>query len=174
MEKTDKSKKYLNPYLGGFLLGLVVLFAFFFTGRGLGASGAFKSVVVAGVNKVSPEHIEDNAYYSNYMKKNEKPLKSWLAFEVFGVVIGAFITGALAGRLKFKTEHSPKITSKTRLIMAAIGGLLFSFGAQLGRGCTSGAALSGMTVLSTGGFVTMLAIFGTGYVFAYFFRKFWI
>ena len=28
-----------------------------------------------------------------------------------------------------------------------------------------------MAVLSTGGFITMLAIFGTAYVFAYFFRK---
>jgi hypothetical protein len=31
-----------------------------------------------------------------------------------------------------------------------------------------------MAVLSTAGFVTMLAIFGSGYVVAYFFRKLWI
>ena len=31
-----------------------------------------------------------------------------------------------------------------------------------------------MAVLSTAGFVTMLAIFGTGYMVAYFFRKLWI
>jgi hypothetical protein len=29
-------------------------------------------------------------------------------------------------------------------------------------------------VLSTAGFITMMAIFGTGYVVAYFFRKLWI
>jgi hypothetical protein len=31
-----------------------------------------------------------------------------------------------------------------------------------------------MAVLSTAGFVTMLAIFGTGYAAAYFFRRLWI
>ena len=32
--------KYMNPYLAGFLLGLVLLLTIFVTGRGLGASGA--------------------------------------------------------------------------------------------------------------------------------------
>jgi hypothetical protein len=77
-------------------------------------------------------------------------------------------------RLTWKVEHSPKITSRRRLIFAAIGGILFGFGSQLGRGCTSGAALSGMAVLSLGGFITMMAIFGTGFAMAYFFRKLWI
>jgi uncharacterized membrane protein YedE/YeeE len=58
--------------------------------------------------------------------------------------------------------------------MASIGGLLFGFGSQLGRGCTSGAALTGMSVMSLAGFVTMMAIFGTAFVLAYFFRKNWI
>ena len=55
-----------------------------------------------------------------------------------------------------------------------MGGLLFGLGAQIARGCTSGAALSGMAVLSVGGFITMLSIFGTGFLVAYFFRKNWI
>jgi hypothetical protein len=50
----------------------------------------------------------------------------------------------------------------------------FVYGAQLARGCTSGAALSGMAVLSVAGFVTMVAIFGSAYIFAWFFRKIWI
>jgi uncharacterized membrane protein YedE/YeeE len=57
---------------------------------------------------------------------------------------------------------------------ALLGGALFGIGAQIARGCTSGAALSGMAVLSTAGFVTMLAIFGTGYGVAFFFRRLWI
>jgi len=44
----------------------------------------------------------------------------------------------------------------------------------MARGCTSGAALSGMAVLTTAGFVTMITIFGSGYLFAWFFRKNWI
>ena len=101
-------------------------------------------------------------------------MNNWLVFEALGVLLGAFLSGAITGRLKLKVQHSPKISSRRRLIFALIGGLLFGLGAQIARGCTSGAALSGMAVLSTAGFITMLAIFGTGYAVAYFFRKNWI
>ena len=101
-------------------------------------------------------------------------MKDFLNFEVLGLIIGGFISGALSGRLKFTVEHSPKIASRKRLLFAFIGGVLFEYGASMARGCTSGAALSGMTVLATGGFVSMLAIFGGAYMFAYFFRKLWM
>lgn len=171
---SDQKKPYLNPYLGGFLLGLILLATFFITGRGLGASGAVKSAVVTTVDVVAPDHARESAYYSQFLSDDEHPLNNWLVFEVLGVLAGAFLSGLLADRLKFKVEHAPRITSRVRLLAAAAGGMLFGFGSQLGRGCTSGAALSGMAVLSTAGFVTMLAIFGSGYIFAYFFRKLWI
>ena len=170
-----KKAKYINPYLGGVLLGLVLLAANFISGRGLGASGAVKSIVIQTVNTITPQHAENTVFYSNYNETHpDGPMKSWLVFQMLGVVVGGFLSGALAGRLKFKVEHSPKITSKRRLIFALIGGVLFGFGSQLGRGCTSGSALSGMAVISVGGFVTMAAIFGTAYALAYFVRKNWI
>jgi len=170
-----KKTPYLNPYLGGVLLGLVLIAANFVAGRGLGASGAAKSAVVASVNTVTPGHAEHAAFYKEYNDSHpEGPLKSWLVFQMLGVIVGAFISGALAGRLKLKVEHSPKITSRRRLIFAVIGGVLFGFGSQLGRGCTSGSALSGMGVLSLGGFISMAFIFGTAFALAYFFRKNWI
>ncbi|MDD3527739.1 MAG: YeeE/YedE thiosulfate transporter family protein, partial [Bacteroidales bacterium] len=86
----------------------------------------------------------------------------------------AFFSGAMSNRLGFKIDKGPRISSRSRLLFAAAGGLLFGLGAQFGRGCTSGAALTGMAVLSTAGFLTMMVIFGTGYVSAYFFRKLWI
>ena len=169
-----KRKAYMNPYLAGTILGLVLLSAMFFSGRGLGASGVIKYCVVSVAGAVSQEHVAESSYYSKYFKDGKNPLKSWLSFEVLGMIIGGFISGAFSGRLKLKVEHSPKISPRRRLIMAFIGGMLFVFEAQLARGCTSGAALSGMAVLSTAGFVSMLAIFGSGYLFAWFFRKNWI
>ncbi len=175
MDKTNKIKKYLNPYLGGVFLGLVLLAAFFISGRGLGASGAIKSVTMAGVETIAPSYAETAPYYVKSKVSNEGgPLKNWLVLEMIGVLVGGFLSGLLSGRLKFKVEHSPKISSKRRLVFALIGGVLFGFGAQLARGCTSGAALTGMAELSVGGFVTMAAIFGTAFAFAYFFRKNWI
>jgi len=169
-----EQKKYMNPYLGGVLLGLVLVAAFWVSGRGLGASGAAKSAVVAGVQTVAPNHTENTAFYQEYLGAHPNPLKEWLVFQMLGVIVGGFLSGAIAGRLKFTVEKSPKITNKTRLIFAVLGGVFFGFGSQLGRGCTSGSALTGMAVLSVGGFVTMAAIFGTAFALAYFARKLWI
>jgi uncharacterized membrane protein YedE/YeeE len=176
MENTNQNKRhvYWNPYFGGFLLGLLIILTFYFSGRGLGASGALKSGVVTIVDMVAPKHAEANTYYSQFIKENESPMNNWLVYEALGVLLGAFLSGALSGRLKLKVQHSPKISSKRRLVFALIGGVLFGLGAQIARGCTSGAALSGMAVLATGGFITMIGIFGTGYLVAYFFRKNWI
>ena len=167
-------KKYMNPYLAGTMLGLVLLLAMFLSGRGLGASGGLKYCVVSIVGAVDPGHAETSAFYSKYFEDGQKPLKNWLTFEILGVVIGGFLSGAVSRRLKFKIEKSPKISNIRRLIFAFLGGLFFVYGAQLARGCTSGAALSGMAVLSVAGFVTMIAIFGSAYLFAWFFRKNWI
>jgi len=164
----------MNPYLAGFLLGLVLLSSFYLTGRGLGASGAIKSVVVSGMEAISEKHAMNSPFYSKYLQGDQNPLKGWLVLEVFGVLIGGFISGAISGRLQLKIEKSPKITNRKRIVLALIGGILFGFGSQLGRGCTSGAALTGMAVLSLAGYVTMMAIFGTAFALAYFFRKNWI
>ena len=166
--------KYMNPYLAGVLLGLVLLAAMFLSGRGLGASGGIKNTVVAVVGAVDKHHAMNTPYYSKYYQNGEHPLKNWLTLEIFGMVVGGFISGALSHRLKFKIEKSPKISNRKRLLFAFLGGLFFVYGAQLARGCTSGAALSGMAVLSVAGFVTMAAIFGSAYLFAWFFRRLWI
>lgn len=165
---------YINPYLGGILLGLILLATYFITGRGLGASGAVKSSVVTAVHAIAPDHAKESGYYSQFLSGDNSPMNNWLVFEVLGVLAGAFFSGALWGRLKVKTEHSPKISSKTRIIAAVIGGILFGFGSQLARGCTSGAALSGMAILSSSGIITMLAIFGSAYLFSWIFKRLWI
>jgi len=172
----DKPKtRYMNPYLGGVLLGLVLLAANFISGRGLGASGAIKSTVITATDIIAPDYSAKNDFFSEYRESHDgHPMKNWLVFEMLGVLVGGFLSGAWAGRLKFKVEHHPNITSNKRLILALMGGILFGFGSQLGRGCTSGSALSGMAVLSVGGFLTMMAIFGTAFGLAYFFRKNWI
>lgn len=164
----------MNPYIAGTLLGLVLLAAMYIAGRGLGASGGLKYCVVSVVGAVDRSHADNSIYYSKYFENGQKPLRNWLSLEIFGVLAGGFISGALSGRLGLRIEKSPKISNTRRLIFAFIGGMFFVYGAQLARGCTSGAALSGMAVLSLGGFVTMAVIFGSAYFFAWFFRKNWI
>ncbi|MBW6489991.1 MAG: YeeE/YedE family protein [Lentimicrobium sp.] len=174
MSKINKSK-YMNPYLAGVLLGLVVIAANFISGRSVGASGAIKSAIVAGVETVAPAHAESATFYKEFSEGHTgNPLNTWLVYQMLGVILGGFLSGVLAHRLTWKVEHNPRITSRTRLIFALVGGILFGLGSQFGRGCTSGSALSGMAILSLGGFISMAAIFGTAFALAYFFRKLWI
>jgi uncharacterized membrane protein YedE/YeeE len=146
-------KRYMNPYMAGTMLGLVLLMAMYLSGRGLGASGGIKYCVVSIVGAIDRPHAEKSVFYSKYFEGGKQPLKNWLTFEILGVVLGGFLSGAIAKRLKFKIEKSPKISNSRRLIFAFLGGVFFVYGAQLARGCTSGAALSGMAVLSVAGFV---------------------
>lgn len=165
----------MNPYLAGVLLGVVVIAANFISGRSVGASGAIKSAIVAGVETVAPSHAENSLFYKEYSSGHEgNPLNNWLVYQMLGVLVGGFLSGVISRRLTWKVEHNPRITSRTRLIFALAGGVLFGLGSQFGRGCTSGSALSGMAVLSLGGFISMMAIFGTAFILAYFFRKLWI
>jgi len=168
--------KYMNPYLAGVLLGLLLVATIYITGRGLGASGAIKSIAITTVESIAPNHTENATFYQDYAASHGSgsPLMNWLVFEVVGVLIGAFASGLISDRLDFKFEKGPNSTTKMRIIGALSGGLLFGLGSQIGRGCTSGSALSGMAVMSTGGIITMMAIFGGAYMFAYFFRKLWI
>jgi hypothetical protein len=165
--------RYMNPYLAGFLLGLLLLATIFVTGRGLGASGAFRDVAVAAVGALAPEHASSSPFYARATGAGGHPLKDWLVFEVAGVILGALGSGVVSKRLTFEIEHPPHAAARTRLVGALAGGVLFGIGSQFGRGCTSGAALSGMAVLSAGGMLTMAAIFGSAYLVAYFFRRLW-
>lgn len=170
-----KERPYMNPYLAGFLLGLVLLATIYISGRGLGASGALKSVVVEAVNNITPAHAEKALFYKEYNSSHPNgPMRDWLVFEMVGVIIGAFFSGVMSNRIGLQLEKGPRTTKTLRIVGAIIGGALFGYGSQLGRGCTSGSALSGMAVMSFGGIVTMMAIFGMAYGVAYFFRKLWL
>jgi len=174
-QASNYEPKYINPYLGGVLLGLLVLLTFYITGRGLGASGAVKDVVVTTAEVVTPTKAKENAYMSQSFSDGHTALYSWLVFESVGMFFGGLLSGVIFGRLKkFRIDHGPNITGKKRIVYALIGGALFGIGSRFGRGCTSGAALSGSATFSLGGVIVMFAIFGTGYAVAHVVRKLWI
>jgi uncharacterized membrane protein YedE/YeeE len=173
MSQVSRAKPYLNPYLAGTLLGIVLFLAFFITGSGLGASGGLNRLLVYVQNAINPEHVDQVAYLLKMAGGNSNPLDNWIVFLTVGTVFGGFISGLLGRRMKFETNKGPQIGNGTRWIMAFIGGALMGYGARLARGCTSGQALSGGAVLSVGSWAFMFAVFGGAYAFAYFLRKFW-
>jgi len=166
-------KPYLNPYLAGTLLGLVLFLAFFITGSGLGASGGLNRMVVYLQNIVAPEHIDQVPYLLKMAGGKTNPLDSWIVYLTAGTIVGGFISGLLGRRMRLETNKGPRIGNKTRWVMAFLGGALMGYGARLARGCTSGQALSGGAVLSVGSWAFMFAVFAGAYALAWFLRRFW-
>jgi hypothetical protein len=164
----------MNPYLAGVGLGLVLLLAFVVMGRGLGASGAFSTIVAVLVDAVAPEHARANDFYVGYLENGYgSPFKSFLMFEVIGVLVGGFISGSLAGRVKRTIERGPRMSARGRIALAILGGTMMGFGAKLAGGCTSGQGLSGGAVLGLGSWTFMIMVFVGGYAGAYFLRREW-
>src|SRR5262249_40079996 len=145
-EKTEgrrKTVKYSDPYLSGVALGLVLLAAFVFAGRGLGASGAFAATASGTVAAVAPAYAGSNPYFGRCLARPGGPWREWLLIEIVGVAIGGFLSAALAGRLRRGVERGTGVTVRSRLAIACAGGAIMGVGAVLARGCTSGQALTG-------------------------------
>jgi uncharacterized membrane protein YedE/YeeE len=162
-----------NPYLAGVFLGLVLLATYLITGRGLGAVGGFSSVAAWFAGLVSAEHVAANAVHSRYWNEGA-PLASWTVFLLAGAFAGAWISARLAGRIEWMVERGPRVSDSQRLWLAFTGGLIAAFGAKIARGCTSGQALTGGSILNVGSLVFMAAVFAAAYGLAYFVRKEWL
>ncbi len=171
---TRMARPYLNPYLAGFGLGLVLLAAFLIMGRGLGASGAFSAAVSAAMQEAAPAHAAANPAYAAYLGDSTRsPLADWLVFEIVGVLAGALLSGWLAGRVRLATERGPRIGQRSRLLLGFAGGTLMGFGAKLARGCTSGLALTGGALLTPGSWIFMATAFAAGFALAPLVRRQW-
>jgi uncharacterized membrane protein YedE/YeeE len=169
-----EKKTYMNPYVAGIGLGVTLLLAFVLVGRGLGASSALMRVTAWLTSVFSADHVNANAYFSQYAGEGINPFHDWVVYEVIGVIVGGFLSGLLAGRLKFMTDRGPQISDKLRWVFAFLGGGLMGFGARLAYGCTSGQALTGGATLALGSWAFMFSVFAGGYMMAYFVRKLWI
>jgi len=177
-------RPYWNSYKAGIGLGLVLLAAFVFTGRGLGASGAATRIAAWGMQKVETSvrggtraeaetFARTSPYTRQYVNDTGDPLDDFLVYMFVGVIAGGFVAGASAGRFSFGIIRGPRTTDRRRLLLAFSGGVLSAVGARLARGCTSGQALTGGASLALGSWAFMLAVFAGGYALAYFLRKEW-
>jgi len=173
-KKIFRAPEYWPPYVAGAGLGLTLLATFVLMGQGLGASGGFTRYLVAFIAWVAPNYAAHSAYWSNYVQPGQSPLIAFLVFELVGVVIGGFVSGWLAGRVRIAVDKGPRISRRTRYALALGGGVLTGYGARLARGCTSGLALSGGAVLSVGAWIFMLSVFAAAFGGAWFMRRYWL
>lgn len=168
MEKNN----FWSPYIAGIGLGLTLLATFYIMGKGLGASSAFSIVSAVAVEKVNPEFAGNLRYFSRYLS-TASPLKDWIVFEILGLFAGA-LTGALLSRnFQIRFDKAPGMSGTTRLFTAFTGGILIGFAGRLARGCTSGVALSGGAQLAAAGWIFVISMFVSGFLFAAIFRRLW-
>ncbi len=169
-------RPYADPYLVGFGIGLVLLAAYVLVGRGLGASGAFSSVVAAGTAAVQGvAHTQASPATAPYVTNGLFSFATdWLVLELVGVVLGGAVSAWAAGRLRRDIERGPDVSRSRRLILAVLGGALMGIGAKFARGCTSGQALTGGALLAAGSWIFIITCFAAGYAFAPLMRRDWL
>ncbi len=173
MATSKEPRPYLDPYLAGALLGLVLFLSFFITGGGLGASGALARVQTGVLDAVAPTHVDRTAYFAEMAGGHRNPWNDTSVFMLVGTALGGLASGLANRRFKLELRKGPNIGNRTRLLTALAGGALMGYGARLARGCTSGQALSGGAVLSVGSWAFALAIFASAYALAWFVRRLW-
>ena len=162
-----------NPYLAGFVLGLVMLMSFVVTGRGLGASGAVSHLQAALLHAINPTWAEYHPLIGKFFTATGGPLASWIVFVAIGVFIGGFLGAVTGRRWRVETVHGPRTNRDIRWVLALVGGAISGIAAQIARGCTSGQALTGGAELALGSWIFMFSVFGGAYALAYFVRKQW-
>ncbi len=167
------AKPYINSYLGGTILGIVLFLAFLLTGGGLGASGAVNRVQVSVLDAVAPGHVDRVAYFADLAGGQRNALDDASVWMLGGTLLGGLLSGLAFRRVRFEIRRGPNVSNAVRLIAAFGGGAIMGFGARLARGCTSGQALSGGAVMSVGSWAFMLAVFAGGYLLAHSVRRLW-
>lgn len=168
-----KSQPYWNPYIVGIGIGFLIILSFLVKGRGLGAIGAFNGILASVAHAIAPDYALSKAALAGYVSNVEHPLRDWVVIEIAGVCIGGLLSGIVSGRFKFEVIRGPRISNISRLVFAFSGGLLMAFAAKFTRGCTSGLALSGGSVLSPGAWLFMISVFIGGYAVAWTMKKAW-
>lgn len=166
-------RPYLNPYLAGTLLGVVLFLAFFTTGGGLGASGGLSHVQTGVLKWFAPGHVDRVAYFADMGGGARDAFANSGVYMLVGTMLGGLVSGIINRRARLELRKGPHLSDGARLALAFTGGLIMAYGARMARGCTSGQALSGGAVLSVGSWAFMFSIFAGGYAVAWFLRRLW-
>lgn len=149
--------RYVDGTAAGIALGMVLLASFVVAGRGIGASGAFAATAGPVAAVVSRGTIASSGALADRIPVAFEPWNDWIVLELLGVIIGALFSARLSGRWRSATNDR----SRGRLSRAVAGGALMGLGARLAYGCTSGLALSGGALLSTGAWLFIPLAFAT-------------
>ena len=166
-----KKESFWSPYLAGTGLGITLLASFVIAGQGLGASRAFAVAAGKGLNEILPGYTATLSYLSKYLELSL--FRDWTVLEVSGLLAGAFVGVLLSRGFRLRFDRAASMSVGMRFMTALGGGVLLGFASRLARGCTSGVALTGGAQFALSGWVFVIAMFASGFLFAAMFRRLW-
>ncbi len=121
--KTSERKAPMHWTIGGILIGLVGMLGYWSQQTySLGITGGWINLFTAT--------LTDAPY-------------NWIGMEVFGIIVGAFISALIFKEFKIRFPKDPKA-----YVQAVIGGALMGWGAGVAGGCNIGHFLSGVPHLA--------------------------
>jgi uncharacterized protein len=145
--------------LGGIALAVLNGLTLLISGRPWGVTWGFTlwTAKIAQVLGWNPETSEFWSQGVGARTLNSSIFADVISVMNFGIVIGAALAAALAGRLLLK-----KPPSRLGVVAALIGGLLMGYGARIAFGCNVGAYFSGIASTSLHGWLWItFALLGT-------------
>lgn len=156
-----------SPYLVGAAIGLLAMATFYFSGKPIGASGAYAKVAGQVGMRVAPKHTASLKYF------DEKTTRlDWEFFFVGSAIAGAFLAAWSGGELTGRTvpplwEERFGPAPWLRVLVAFVGGAVMAYGARVAGGCTSGHGISGTLQLSVGSWIAVICFFVGGVIVAH-------
>jgi uncharacterized membrane protein YedE/YeeE len=142
-------------YIAGPLIGLFVPLLYLVGNKAFGISSSFDHFchIMAPKNK-------------KMSLKFDAAKDSWKTLFIVGIAIGALIT-------QFFLNSSPQAFlpeayySVKGAVILFVGGLFVGFGTRYANGCTSGHAITGLSLLNPASLYSTIAFFTTGAVFTW-------
>ena len=105
--------KYWNPYLAGVVLGLVLLSAYLFVGKGLGASGPALRFAAVAAGAVAPGHVAATPPLA-HLAEEPHPLANYFVFLGLGTLLGGLVAAYTSGRLSPGVTRGPTAPLRSR------------------------------------------------------------
>ena len=112
MDTAKQARPYLNPYLAGTLLGVVLFLSFYATGGGLGASGALTTSRPA-CSTGSPRPTSTAPPTSpTWPAAASNPWDNAGVYMLVGTLLGGFVSGLFNRRVKLELRKGPHISAR--------------------------------------------------------------
>ncbi len=143
-------------WAGGIIIGLLVPLLYYFYNTALGVSTGYGNLV----KMILPSR------HLKWIKSKFPETWSWRVYFIIGIILGGFVSSALAGNLGLTSEMGSFTTNvQWPPLLTAIyffgGGLLLGLGARIAGGCTSGHSIHGIANLHVSSIlVTALFVIG--------------